>query len=298
MDLDLDALEVLEAVVEEGTFAKAARRLHRTQSAVSYAVGKLESALGLELFDRSGHRAVLTEAGRVVLGEGRSLLSRARRLETLAARLSGGWEAKLEVIIDGILPIGPILGVLQEFVAETIPTRIQVKMEFLGGVQYRFEEDDADIMVVKDYDPGEHLRAMALMPVEVVLLCAREHPLASVTADTPIDRPGLQEFVELTVQDSSPSARPDPHVFGGPRVFFFSDFYAKKAALMAGLGFGWMPVALVREELERGKLVEVPYLEGSRYEFTPFVVHRTDRPLGRAGQLFLESAAARLTRDG
>lgn len=294
MNVELDSLEVLEAVVEEGTFAQAARKLHRTQSAISYSIGKLEESLGLELFDRSGHRAVLTEAGRVVLDEGRALLSKARRLEGLAARLRGGWEAKLEVIIDGILPLDPILEILQDFAVDTIPTRVQIKMEYLGGVQYRFEEDGADIMIVKDFEKADHLRAIALEPVEVVLLVSREHRLAK-EADRALDRQELQEYLELTVQDSSPSARRDPHVFGGPRVFFFSDFYSKKAALRGGLGFGWMPRALVEREMKSGELVEVPYLEGSRYEFTPFLVHRRDRPLRRAGQLFLEEAAARLT---
>ena len=67
MKYDLDSLEVLDAVVKAGTFARAAGELHRTQSAVSYAVNKLESQLQVEIFDRSGHRAELTDAGRVIL---------------------------------------------------------------------------------------------------------------------------------------------------------------------------------------------------------------------------------------
>ncbi len=289
MKFDLDSLEVLEAIVEEGTFAGAARRLHRTQSAVSYSVAKLEEGLGVAVFDRRGHRARLTTTGRVVLDEGRALLHRGRRLQSLVSQLEQGWEARLEVIIDGILPMDPILGVLREFAAETVPTRVQVKMEFLGGVQYRFDADGADLMVVKDYEPAAHLRATALGSVEVVLLCGADHPLASVDPGDPVDRPGLQEFVELTIQDSSPGARYDARIFGGPRVFFLSDFHAKKAALLAGLGFGWMPMDMVSGELGRGELVEVPYLEGSRYEFQPAAVHRTDRALGPAGQRFLRS---------
>ncbi len=292
MKFDLDSLQVLDAIVEAGTFAEAARRLHRTQSAVSYAVGKLEKSLSLQLFDRSGHRAELTDSGRAILDEGRALLARAQQLESMAHQLSENWEAKLEVIIDGILPIDPILGVLKNFADEAIPTRIQVKMEFLGGVQYRFNRDDADIMVVKDFEPNFGLRATALSPVEVVLVCSRDHPLAELDADSPADRQILHEHVELTVQDSSPSGRADTRMFGGPRVFYLSDFHAKKAALLAGLGFGWMPLYLVREELACRRLVEFPYLEISRYQFTPMAVHQTSRPLGRAGRRFIESLQA------
>ena len=59
------------AVVEEGSFSGAARRLNRAQSAVTYAVQRLEEELGAALFDRASYRASLTEAGR-------SLLPRAR----------------------------------------------------------------------------------------------------------------------------------------------------------------------------------------------------------------------------
>jgi DNA-binding transcriptional LysR family regulator len=89
--------------------------------------------------------------------------------------------------------------------------------------------------------------------------------------------------VELTVQDSSDQGD-DRHMFGGERVFYLSDFSAKKRALSMGVGFGWMPTYLVEDELRAGQLREVHYSGGSRYQFNPMLVHRADRPLGRTGQ--------------
>ncbi|MCO4764037.1 MAG: LysR family transcriptional regulator, partial [Myxococcales bacterium] len=60
MRLTLESIETLDAIDTEGSFAGAARKLHKVQSAVSYSVRQLETALGLEIFDRSGHRAQLT----------------------------------------------------------------------------------------------------------------------------------------------------------------------------------------------------------------------------------------------
>ncbi|MFU8807463.1 MAG: LysR family transcriptional regulator, partial [Bradymonadaceae bacterium] len=97
MKLDLDSIETLEAVVETGSFAAAAKRLHKTQSSVSYGIGHLEGRLGVEVFDRSGYRAQLTEAGRLILEEGRQLLARARRIEALARQFHQGWEPRLDV---------------------------------------------------------------------------------------------------------------------------------------------------------------------------------------------------------
>jgi DNA-binding transcriptional LysR family regulator len=70
-------------------------------------------------------------------------------------------------------------------------------------------------------------------------------------------------------------------MFGGERVFYLSGFEAKKQALLMGLGFGWMPRHLADEELRAGTLREVRHVGGSRYRFTPLLVHRLDRPLGR-----------------
>lgn len=297
MRITLDALEALEAIHRHGSFAAAARQLHKVQSAVSYGVKQLEDALGVELFDRAGHRAVLTDAGRAILEEGRQLLARARRIETLAARMNEDWEARVELVVDGILPMEPIMRALRTMADEGVPTHIQLKVEFLGGVQDRFEKDDADAMLVKDYARSAQLAEHPLPEVEVVLVAAADHPLADATA--PVTLADLQAHVELTVHDSSESRRlTDARLFGGPRVFYLSDFFTKKQGIAMGLGFGWMPLYLVREELARGSLREVPFAGGSRYAFTPMLVHPGERPLGRAGQMLLGLLTGGAPRGG
>ena len=286
MKFTLDSLEALDAIDRLGSFSAAARELNKAQSAISYAVKQLEQALGVELFDRHGHRAILTDAGRSVLAEGRLLLLRARRLETLADRFSDGWEPQLSVVIDGILPVQPVMRVLRQMIDEGVDTRIQLVVEFLGGVQRRFEEDRADLMLVKDFTPRDTLAAHSLAPMEVVLVAAREHPLAAMPG--PLELPDLQEYVELTVFD----ARSNVHLFGGSRVFWLSDFNTKHQALRLALGFGWMPLGLVADDLAAGRLAELPYAPGSRFSFTPRLVHPADRPLGRAGRRFQELVQA------
>ncbi|MFB6358916.1 MAG: LysR family transcriptional regulator, partial [Thiohalorhabdaceae bacterium] len=74
MSLSLEGLEVLDAIDRRGSFAGAAAELHRVPSAVTYTVRRLEEGLGVTLFDRTGNRATLTEAGRAVLEGGRPIL--------------------------------------------------------------------------------------------------------------------------------------------------------------------------------------------------------------------------------
>ncbi len=290
MRVDLEALRTLDVVVTEGGFAKAAERLHKAQSAISYQIRKLETALNLELLDRSSYRAVLTPAGEAVLKEGRRLLIQARQVEALADSFGQGWEPRLLVVVDGILPLEPILQALKRMADAEVPTRIQVIVEFLHGVQYRFEKERADLMLVKDYAPHPYLIAEEFPQIECLLVVARGHPLA-FARDVTLE--ALQQHVELSVQDSSDRGD-DRHMFGGDRVFYLSGFIAKKQALEMGLGFGWMPRFLIDRELQAGELVEVDYVGGSRYAFAPQLVHRQDQPLGRAGRLLVEALRERV----
>jgi len=96
----------------------------------------------------------------------------------VARQFSQGWEPRLLVIIDGILPLEPILDGLKTLAAEQVPTRIQVKVEFLSGVSTRFEREQGDLMLVGDSESRPFLDEQTLPDMECVLCVAAAHPLA------------------------------------------------------------------------------------------------------------------------
>ncbi|MEH6626873.1 MAG: LysR family transcriptional regulator [Motiliproteus sp.] len=287
MKLDIESLRVLDAIVSEGSFSKAAERLCKAQSAISYQIKKLEQQLGFDLFDRSHYRATLTAKGQVLWTEGRRMLELAAHIETLANRYQEGWEPTLELVIDAALPIEPVFKALKTLVDQQIPTRTKVKVEALGGVQMRFEQDAADLMLVKDHVPRFNLKATPLPTISVVLVANKTHPLAR---QQNISLEQLHDHVELTIQDTSDASynRPDPLQFGGDRVFYMNGFMTKKTGLLMGLGFGWMPYFMINHELKNGELKELDTLSASRISFTPKLVFDTQRPLGKAGAMITE----------
>lgn len=287
MKLDLDSIRVLNTIVEQGSFSAAAKVLHRAQSAVSYQIRKLESNLNLSIFDRTKYRAALTPEGQAILNEGRRLLAQAENIEQLAKQLGQEWEPSFEVVIDGILEISPIMAVIKSLLSEDIPTKISMTMEYLGGVQHRFEQNQADLMLVKEYQASTQLLSHALPNVECLLCVSQDHPLAKLEK---VDLNSLQQHIELSVHDSSDQDLYSvEHMhFGGERMFYLSDFKSKKQAVLQGIGFGWMPFYLVERELSQGVLVEVKYQHGSRFSFTPHLVWRAEKPLGKTGQKFIE----------
>ena len=285
MQFDLSGLEAFIAVVDCGGVGRAAQQLHKAQSAISHQVRKLEEQLGIALFNRDGYRVQLTPAGEAVLAEGRRVLSQAEHVGSVAQQFTQGWEPRLLVIIDGILPLDPILDGLKTLAAEDVPTRIQVKVEFLSGVASRFEREQGDLMLLVDSDTRPLHEEEALPEMDCVLCAAASHPLAR---KRPVPLAQLQQHIELSVQNSNEEQRSDRHFFGCERGFYLSGFQAKKQALLMGVGFGWMPLYLVRDEIKAGQLREVKYTGGSRFRFTPRLVRRSDRTLGRTGQRLVE----------
>lgn len=281
MYLDIDTFQTLSAVIEEGSFARAAERLNRSQSAVSYKIKRLEEFLGGPVFDRSAYRATLTDSGRAIYREGEKLLRQMRHIESLAQQHQSGWEPRLDLVMDGALPMGPVLKALKVLEQERIPTAIQLHVEHLGGVQHRFGQTPAGIMLTKEFTPSPELAAEPLPEVANLLVVARDHPLASMKE---VSSAQLQSHVELTVRDSaqkeqSASVTGKP-LFGGERVYFLSDFQQKRQALLMGLGFGWAPAYLIDEELAKGRLVVVDYPGNNRFQFVPQLVWRSGRESG------------------
>ncbi|MCR8922611.1 LysR family transcriptional regulator [Dasania sp. GY-MA-18] len=294
MRLNIDTFHVLNTILQEGSFAKASIKLHRAQSAISYQIKKLEDHLGTKIFDRSQYRATLTPVGQALWTEGCKMLELAHRIEGLAERYSEGWEPRLELVIDGSLPLAPVMRALKKMMGKDIPTIIQVKTEFLGGVQMHFERDKSDMMLVKEYKPAPNLIALQLNPVAVVLVAAKDHELSSM-AEVSLNQ--LYDYVELTIHDTSDPDKEtlDSLEFGGDRVFYLSDFMSKKEALLMGLGYGWMPEVLISKELQAGDLVQLNYSGSSYQSFTPHLVYPSDRPLGKAGTMIKDLIISELS---
>ncbi|MCK6505283.1 LysR family transcriptional regulator [Myxococcota bacterium] len=294
----LDQLLVLDAIERTGTFAGAAAELHRVPSAVSHAVKALEDQLGVPLFERLGNRTALTPAGRRLLEPARAVLAEARELERIARQLRDGWEPELQVVVDGVLPWGPIAAALRAFAQGAIPTRVRVDVEYQEGVPDRWLADDADLMLILDFDPeGDPLTCHPLAPLEMVLVAAPGHPLA---ARPGLRREDLHDAFELVVKDSSPryGRSPKQPFMGSQHVVYLSDFHAKRLTALAGVGFGWLPLHLVADDLAQGRLVLLDVPGGQRWTYHPQLVHRADRPLGRAARHFVEALLAAAEGEG
>ena len=254
--LTLDQIEVFLAVVDTGSFSAAARRLNRAQSAVTYAVQRLEAQVGSPLFDRAAYRPTLTEAGRALLPRARRIAEEVGRFRVQAAGLAGGLEAELAIVIDSMMPMDGFIEALRQFQAEfpTVQTRLYV--ESLGATAARVLNGDCQLgLALALGSESELLRHAPVTTVALRHVAAATHPLARL--DRPLTPEDVRDEVQLVLTDRSPLTAGRDHGVFSTQTWRLADLGAKHALLLAGLGWGSMPSHMVEEDLRQGRLVQL-----------------------------------------
>ena len=256
MKLTLDALQALDAIERNGSFAAAAAELHRVPSALTYTVQKLEQDLDVLLFDRRGHRARLTPAGLELLREGRHLLRAAGELECRVKRVATGWETELRIALDIMIPAPQLFPLIEAFYAEQSGTRIRLAYEVLAGTWDALVSGRAELAlgVSGEVPAGGGYAVRMLGYKDFVFAVAPTHALAALP--DPLTREQILAHRAVAVGDSSRSlpAR-SVGLLTGQDVFTVPDLEAKVAAQVAGLGCGYLPAHAVAPQVKAKRLV-------------------------------------------
>lgn len=256
MSLTLDALTVLDAIDRKGSFAAAAEELYRVPSAISYTIQKLEQDLGITIFDRSGHRATLTPAGKSLLEEGRHLLVAAHDLESHVKRIATGWEAELSIAVDTVLSLATFFPLVKDFYSENSGTRIYIRREVLGGTWDALATRRADLIIGASGEgpAGGNYSTLPLGKVEIEFAVTPDHPLAM--ADEPLTSSNILKYRAVAIADTSRQLPPrSVGLLTGQDVLTVPDMKSKVEAQVQGLGIGYIPRQMIQSELETGKLV-------------------------------------------
>jgi DNA-binding transcriptional LysR family regulator len=285
--LTLDALAVLDAIDRRGSFAAAAEELHRVPSAVSYTIQKLEQDLDMLIFDRRGHRAQLTAAGRELLDEGRHLLQAAHQVECHVKRVATGWEAELRIAVDTLLHMQSILPLLQAFYADNGGTRLRLQREVLGGAWDALVTGRADLIIGASGEgpAGGGYVCEPLGDVEMVFAVAPSHPLAQ--APEPLTSASILKHRAVAVADTSLNLPPrSAGLLTGQEVLTVADMESKLEAQRLGLGVGYLPLTWAQDDMAAGRLL-VKQVEGQPGNAELATAWRSDHK-GKALKWFVE----------
>jgi DNA-binding transcriptional LysR family regulator len=290
--MDLAQLEVFLAVAQERRFSRAADKLHRTQSAVSQTIHKLEQELGEPLFDRSSREGLLTDAGRV-------LQEYAERLLNLRTNAHGAL-AELRELHKGTLAIAAneftalyLLPVLAEFRRLHPMIRMLVNRALGSQIPDDVLQHNSELGVLT-YRPEEsQLASMVVYLDELILVVPPHHALAN-EKQISIRQLGAESFVAHSVP--SPYRDKVIEAFKRHKTPLHMDIelptlQAIKRFVTMGNGVALLPAISVETGLVRGELVRIAVKE-LQFHRKLRLVYRKAASLSHAARAFLKVAEA------
>lgn len=280
----IDQWRVLAAVVDEGGFAQAAERLHRSQSAVSYAMAQLQEALGVRLLEIRGRKAELTPVGDQLLRRSRSIVDQFARLEALARAVDAGWETELRLVVDSAFPQHRMLGILGLLRTLCPHTTVSLSDAVLSGAEDAITEGSAEVVVTTRVPAG--FLGDWLMDVTMVAVAAPSHPLHQLRRPLTLDDLALHP--QMVVRDSGRLRPRDEGWLGAQQRWTVASLERSHAAVVAGLSYAWLPEHLVEADLAAGRLQPLPLAVGGLRKMPLYVVLVKGEAAGPAARQALE----------
>jgi DNA-binding transcriptional LysR family regulator len=283
-----DQLRIFVAAAEDRSFSAAGRRLNRAQSVVSQAMANLEDQLGVELFRREGRYPKLTPAGDLLLTDAKAMLAGMAMMKSRAHGMASGLESELAVAVDVMFPMSVLTRAAAAF-GERFPlTPLRLYVEALGGVAKAVLDRQCQIGVMGTLPVlASELLNERLLAVEIVFVAAPSHPLSM--KDQPLTECDLSQHIQLVLTDRTDLSAGREFRVLSPRSWRLADLGAKHAFLLAGLGWGGMPVEMVERDIKEGRLQQLRILDvPEREQMTMSATYRLDTPPGPAGRWFVE----------
>ncbi|WP_350581722.1 LysR family transcriptional regulator [Pseudomonas sp. HY2-MNA-CIBAN-0224] len=276
----LDQWRTLQAVVDHGGFAQAAEVLHRSQSSVSYTVARMQDQLGVPLLRIDGRKAVLTEAGGVLLRRSRQLVKQASQLEDLAHHMEQGWEAEVRLVVDAAYPNARLVRALTAFMPQSRGCRVRLREEVLSGVEEVLLEGVADLAISSFNIPGY------LSTVEFIAVAHPDHALHRM--QRVLHFQDLESQLQVVIRDSGRQQPRDVGWLGSEQRWTVGSLATAAAFVGSGLGFAWLPRHMIERELKEGVLKALPLDQGGDRHPVFYLYANKDKPLGPATQILVE----------
>ena len=288
--MQLPDLAAFLAVASDRSFSAAARRLHRTQPAISQAVRRIEDELGERLFDRSSRDGTLTEAGRLLQDYAQRLLGLASEAETAVRELQQVRRGRV-IIGANEAAVHSLLPHVEKFASGHPQVVVDVRRVPSRQIANAVLDRSLDFGVLTFQPADRGVQTLSLGSDDIVLLTSPKHVLAGRRRVT-LEEIGRQ--VVIAHNDPSPTRDRVLRAYERRQTSIniqisLPSLDGIKRAVEMGIGVALLPRRCALTEIARGHLVaiRVPELGAQR---TVRLVFRRTGERSRAAEAFLEIA--------
>ena len=285
--MQLPDLAAFLAVATDRSFSAAARRLNRTQPAISQAVKRIEDELGERLFDRSSRDGTLTEAGRLLHDYAQRLLTLAGEAQTADQELQQMRRGRV-IIGANEAAVHSLLPHIERFATQHPQVAVEVRRVPSRQIAEAVLDRSLDFGVLTFHPAARGVQTIPLGSDDIVLLTSPGHPLATKRRVT-IEEVGRQ--VVIAHNDPSPTrdrvlrAYERRHTAINIQLSLPSLDGIKRAVEM-GIGVALLPRRCALTEIARGHLVAIKVPELGAQRQVRLVFRRTGER-SRASEAFL-----------
>jgi DNA-binding transcriptional LysR family regulator len=266
MRLSLEQLMAFTSVANEKSFSAAARKLGKSQSALSISVANLEIDLGLILFDRSGRYPQLTDHGISLLREAETILHQCSAMENRANSLAACLESQLTIAIDDAIPSQILNRSLGGFAAHFPSVDINILHPSSQYIQQMIEQGDASLGIMcagTHYPKNIHFKRLGNIVFTNVV--HKDHALAKQTQISFSQLNQHRQLVYLPLQDKLSTSE----YLNATNQWRMESYLALMNLLTAGLGWATVPKQLMLDLHLEGQLQE---LQLASYPHTEWMV--------------------------
>ena len=285
--MELKNLRTFQAVVDQGSYQRAADHLGYTQSTVTVHIQQLEEELGVPLFERLGRRMVLTEAGERILPQARELLLGAERLLE-SGREDGVLSGILRVDMAETLLCYKAQPVIRAFRERAPQVRLVIRSCNCMRIPINVRTGACDLGVGYDMDwDREALEVEPMGEYDIVLLASPRF------AEPDFVTPGQRKAASLVTDEPDSIFRRRLEAYLREREIELDvtlelwSIETIKRCVMSDLGFTYLPRFVAEEELADGRLAELS-APVSGVPAPALCAWRKGRWIAPAMELFLE----------
>ncbi|VXB89143.1 conserved hypothetical protein [Massilia sp. 9I] len=282
---------MFNAVIDFGSYAEAAERMHVSQSSISHALAKLQEQLGLPLLILRGRKAQLTEEGTLLLERSRDLMHRAADIEALADSLRHGCGQEIRIALAADYPVESLRGALESVATGRARCRLSVREATPEQLRRVLDEDTVEFAIGTEPVPG--FLSRELPGIEYLAVAGPHHPMLRL--DHPLELDELEEQCQVVLAGKASTAWPE---FSGgrpaqqPGCWQVDSLEQAIAALRHGLAYAWLPRHRLQGCLDAQQLRQLPLGSAASRTVPVYLIHGRRAAAGSFAMRFADTLCA------
>ena len=254
MNITIQQINTLKAVVEQKSIQAGANFLNRTHPSVITAIKNLEKQIDFALFDRSGYRSKLTSNGLIFYQNSLKILKELKNLDSLVQHLKQNKETEINIAIGDITPKDKALSILSSFSKENHYTTLNLLFENLSGVNERLFNKEAEIIIhhIDKFDTRYEYKEFC--KVKIIPVVAPDFLDFPITNEIKLS--DLSTKTQCVIKSTSTKDLKDNyHINKKSKHIYVGDQQTKKEVIKQAMAWGHMPLFLIKDELKNGQLL-------------------------------------------